>query len=166
MADEQLQHPSPWDQQRDLPAEAIDALRRPVGQVVAIVATVDADGAPRTAAFGSVRPITPRTLRFGCNRAHDTFANVVRDGRVMVAVFAPPDAAVGIRGQARVVAEQMRALPGDAVIQIDVEAVKNDFLPAAAIVTGITYTVTGEVARQLDRYLAEVEAAEPKRSPS
>ena len=130
------------------------------------MATVDADGAPRTAAFGSVRPITPRTLRFGCNRAHDTFANVVRDGRVMVAVFAPPDVAVGIRGQARVVAEQMRALPGDAVIQIDVEAVKNDFLPAAAIVTGITYTVTGEVARQLDRYLAEVEAAEPKRSPS
>jgi hypothetical protein len=148
-----------WERETALPEVAMEALRRPIGDIVAIVATVDLDGAPRTAAFGSVRPITPTRLRFGCNRAHDTFANVVRDGRVMVAVFADPDVAIGIRGRARVLREQIDSWPTDAVVEIEVESVKNDAHPMAPLTTGITYGLPAGLAERLERYVAEVEAA-------
>lgn len=147
-----------WQMRSSLPAAAMAALRRPIGEAVAIVSTVDADGAPRTAAFGSMRSISPTSLRFGCNRSHDTFANLVRDGRVMVAVFAPPDVAVGVRGRAHTLREQIPVWPTDAVIEIAVETVKNDFLPGAPIASGITYELSEDVAAQLDRYIAHVEA--------
>ena len=146
---------------QQLPAAVIEALRQPAGETVAIVATVDDDGAPRTATFGAMRPITPETLRFACNRGHVTYDNIVRDGRVMVAVFAPPDVAVGIRGRARVLEERMDTLPDDALVQIDVEHIKSDHMPNAPIASGITYTVSRGVAAHLDAVNAELEAAAP-----
>lgn len=147
----------------ELPTSVLDALRRPLGEIVAIVATVDADGAPRTAAFGSVVAISPTRLRFGCNRGHDTFANVIRDGRAMLAVFAPPDVAVGIRGRARLVREQIESWPSDAVIEVDVDNVKNDALAGIPIASGITYGLPDEVGARLERYLAEVASTGPER---
>lgn len=154
------EHAPTWEEADELPAAVIAALRRPPGEVLAIVATVDADGAPRTAAFGSIRPITPNELRFGCNRAHATFANVIRDGRVMVALFAP-DIAVGIRGRARVLKEKLDSLPRDAAIVIEVSAVKNDALPMAPVATGISYSVSAEVGERIQQCLDELEAAPP-----
>lgn len=142
-----------------LSSEVMAALRQPPGAATAILATVDADGSPRTAAFGSVRPISPTQLRFGCDRTHDTFANLVRDGRVMVAFLAPPAVAVGIRGRAWVVREQIEVWPTDAVIEIEVEAVKDDLLPGAPIVGGITYDLSNELAVRVQAYIDEVEAA-------
>lgn len=147
-----------WDHADHLPSEVIDTLRKPPGQATALVATVDDNGAPRTATFGAMRPVTPRALRFACNRSNVTYRNIVRDGRVMVAVFGPPDVAVGIRGRARVLKERMDALPENAVVHIDVEEVKNDHLPNAPIASGITYTVSAGVAAQLDTVNAELEA--------
>lgn len=123
------------------------------------MATVDADGSPRTAAFGSVRPITPHELRFGCNRTHATFTNVLRDGRVMVALFAPPDVAVGIRGTARGLEEALDCWPTDAAIVIEVSKVKNDALPAVPIESGITYSVPPAVGIRIQEYFDELEAA-------
>ena len=154
-------HTPTWEETDELPAFVISALRRPVGEVVAIVATVDVDGSPRTAAFGSVRPITSRELRFGCNRTHGTFANVVRDGQVMVALFASPDVAVGIGGRARVLKEELDCWQGDAAIAIDVSTVKNDALPMAPVESGITYSVPPEVRVRLRQYFEELEAAPP-----
>jgi hypothetical protein len=158
MADE---HAPTWVEADELPAAVIAALRQPIGQVVAIVATVDEDGSPRTAAFGSVRPITPHELRFGCNRTHATFANILRDGRLMVALFAPPDVAVGIRGRARVLKEELDCWPGDAAIAIEVSNVKNDALPMAPLESGITYSVPPAVGVRIQAYLDELEAAPP-----
>ncbi len=155
------EHAPTWKETDELPAAVISALRRPVGKVVAIVATVDADGSPRTAAFGSVRPITRQELRFGCNRTHETFANVVRDGRVMVALFVPPDVAVGIRGRARVLKEQLDCWPGDAAITIEVRTVKNDALPMAPVESGITYSVPADVGARIQQYFDELELAPP-----
>ena len=45
---------------------------------VTVVATVDEDGTPRTAPFGSVRAVTPRLLRLISARYHDTYANLAR----------------------------------------------------------------------------------------
>lgn len=154
-------HAPTWEEADELPAAVIAALRQPIGQVVAIVATVDEDGSPRTAAFGSVRPITGRELRFGCNRTHTTFANVIRDGRVMVALFAPPGVAVGIRGRARVLKEQLDCWPGDAAITIEVTKVKNDALPMAPVESGITYSVPADVGVRIQAYFDELEALPP-----
>lgn len=155
------EHSASWEMTDELPRTVILALRRPVGEIVAIIATVDADGSPRTAAFGSVRPITGRELRFGCDRRHGTFANVVRDGRVMVALFAPPDIAVGISGQARVLKEQLDCWPSDAAITIEVTTVKNDALPMAPVESGITYTVRPDVGARIEQYFDELEAVPP-----
>ena len=105
-------HAPNWEETTSCSAFVISALRRPVGEIVAIVATVDVDGSPRTAAFGSVGPITGRELRFGCNRRHGSSANVVRDGQVMVALFASPDIAVGIRGRAQPCRSNRRKMCG------------------------------------------------------
>ena len=152
------EHALTWEEADELPAAVISALLRPVGEVVAIVATVDADGSPRTAAFGSVRPIPPHQLRFGCKRTHGTFANVVRDGRVMVALFASPDIAIGIRGRARVLKEELDCWPGDAAIAIDVSKVKNDALQMAPVASGITYSVSPDVGVRIQQYFDELEA--------
>jgi hypothetical protein len=76
----------------------------------------------------------------------------------MVALYAPPDVAVGIRGRARVLKEQIDSWPTDAVIQIEIEVVENDALPIAAIAGGITHDLPDEVAARLDSYIAEVQA--------
>jgi flavin reductase (DIM6/NTAB) family NADH-FMN oxidoreductase RutF len=60
---------------------------------------MDKDGTPHTAPFGSVRAVTPRLLRLISARYHDTYANLARDGRAVVALLAPPDIAVSIRRQ-------------------------------------------------------------------
>ena len=57
---------------------------------------VDPDGTPCTAPFGSLRAATPRLLWLACLRYHDTYANLCRDGRVTVALLAPPGIAVSI----------------------------------------------------------------------
>ena len=97
------------------------------------MATVDGDGTPRTAPFGSLRAATPRLLRLACNRHHDTYANLCRDGRASVALLAPPDVAVTIRGRARVVRESMEIAEHLAAVEIDVEEVKNDMMRRGVI---------------------------------
>src|SRR6266571_2995693 len=79
---------------------------RRIGSAV-VAATVDADDGPHTAPFGSICYISPRVLRFGCDRKHETYENVRRNGKVVVSLVAPPDVAVSIKGHARVAKERM-----------------------------------------------------------
>ena len=134
---EESQERKRWRRASELPPDVFAVLRKPDGAInpITIVATVDPDGAPRTAPFGSLRAVTPELLRLVSNRYHDTYANFCRDGRVMVALLSPPNIAVGIRGQARVVKERMDSDEHDAVVEIDVEEVKNDMIrtPGSAI---------------------------------
>ncbi|MDP8958076.1 MAG: hypothetical protein M3N51_02510 [Actinomycetota bacterium] len=53
--------------------------------------------------------------------------------------------------------EQLEAAPDHAVIKIDVEEVKNDSVPEVPIASGITYSVSPEVAVWIERYNDEVE---------
>lgn len=147
-----------WDHRDDLPQEVRDVLRRPPGSVVAIVATVDGDGAPRTAAFGAMRAPSATQLRFGCRRTHDTFANIERDGRVMVSLYAAPNVAVGIRGRARVVRDHLDAMPDNALIEIEVESVKNDTVPGLPLSSGITYAMPEKHVSILHAVNAELDA--------
>jgi len=65
-------------------------------------------------------------MRFGCDRKHDTYVNIKRNGRVVVSLVASPDISVSIRGKARVAKERTELVNSDAVIEVGVEEVKDD----------------------------------------
>jgi hypothetical protein len=147
-----------WRRAPELPPEVFEVLRKPNREInpVTIVATVNADGTPHTAPFGSVRAVTPRLLRMISLHYHDTYANLCRDGRVMVALVAPPNIAVSIRGWARVVRERMNASEQSAVLEIDVGEVKNDMV-AGTIGSAITFFPRDEHQAWFEAVLTEVE---------
>ena len=148
-----------WRRATELPPEVFEVLRKPNRGInpVTIVATVDPDGTPRTAPFGSVRAVTPQLLRMISLHYHDTYKNLCRDGWVMVAVVAPPDIAVSIRGRARLVRERMNTDEQSAILEIDVEEVKNDMPRRGDIGSAITFFPQEEHRDWFEAVLAEVE---------
>jgi len=148
-----------WRRAPELPPAVFAVLHKPNRAInpIAVVATVDPDGAPRTAPFGSLRAVTPRLLRLACNHYHDTYANLCRDGRVSVALLAPPNIAVSIRGQARVVKERMDTGENFAVLEIDVEEVKNDMMRRGAIGSAVTFTPPDDLIDYYVGAIAEIE---------
>jgi hypothetical protein len=127
-----------WQTETELPPDVFEAWHKPGGAIspVAIVATVDPDGAPRTAPFGSLRAITPRLLRLFSWREHDTYANLCRDGWVSVALISP-DVAVSVTGRARVVRERSHHDEQFAILEIDIAEVKNDMAYRIVVESGI-----------------------------
>ncbi len=89
--------------------------------------------------------ISPRVLRFGCDRKHETYENIRRNGKVVVSLIAPPDVAVSIKGHARIAKERMDLVNTDAVIEVEVEEVKDDLIPGSFIVSGILYSTEKHV---------------------
>ena len=148
-----------WRRASELPPEVFAVLHKPNRAInpITIVATVDPDGTPRTAPFGSLRAVTPGLLRLACNRLHDTYANLCHDGRVMVALLAPPDIAASIRGRARVVKERMDFDEHDAVVEIDVEEVKNDMMFRGGIGSAVTFLPPENLMDYYLTAIAEIE---------
>ena len=130
-----------WRRAPELPPDVFAVLRKPNRAInpVTIVATVDPDGRPRTAPFGSLRAVSPRLLRLACNQYHDTYANMCRDGQVSVAVLAPPNIAVSIRGRARVVKEEMEIAEHLAIVELDAEEVKNNMMRRGMIKSAVGF---------------------------
>jgi len=124
----------------ELPKDVFNVWHKPDGAIspVAIISTVDADGQPRTAPFGSLRAITPKLLRFCSSHYHESYANLLRNGRVSVALVAPPDIAVSVRGRARVVKERLDFDENFAIFDVDIEIVKNDMVQRILIDSTIT----------------------------
>lgn len=151
-----------WRRSPDLPPDVFAALHKPDRAInpIAIVATVDANGTPRTAPFGSLRAITPRLLRLACNRRHDTYANLCRDERVCVALLAPPNVAVSIWGRARVVKEGMDVGAHLVVLEIDVEQVKNDMMRRGTIESAIGFAPPDDLRDFYVGAIAEIEDLE------
>jgi flavin reductase (DIM6/NTAB) family NADH-FMN oxidoreductase RutF len=153
------QPPKRWRRAAELPEEVFAILRKPNRAInpVAIASTVGEDGAPHTAPFGSLRAVTPKLLRLISARYHDTYKNMARDGRVMIAVVAAPDIAVSIRGRARVVREQMVASEESALVEIDVEEVKNDMVRSGLIESGIGFKPLAQLQEWFDSVIGEAE---------
>jgi hypothetical protein len=151
-----------WKTKPELPEYVFEALEKPDKAInpVAIVATVDADGTPRTAPFGSVRAVSRRLLRLITLRYHDTYANLVRDGRLSVAVLAPPDIAVSIVGRACVVKEKMDISEHDAIVEIDIREVKNDMVRSGVIEGAIRFSVRERDWPWFEAVLGELESME------
>ena len=113
---------------------------RRIGSAV-VVATVDDQGAPHAAPFGKyLFCLLEDQMRFGCDRKHDTYENIKRNGKVVVSLVAPPDIAVSITGKARVAKERMELVNTDAVIEVGVEELKDDLIPGSFIVSGILFS--------------------------
>ncbi len=148
-----------WRRAPELPQEVFTMLRKPNRAIrpVTIVATVDPDGTPRMAPFGSLRAATPRLLRLACANYHDTYANLCGDGRVSVALLAPPNIAVSIRGRARVIKKQMDIAEHLAIVEIDVEEVKNDMMHREVIESAVGFTPPEDLKAYYVGAIAEIE---------
>ena len=130
---------------------------RRIGSAV-VVATVDANGAPHTVPLGSICFVS-KIMRFGCDRKHDTYENIKRNGQVVVSLVAPPDIAVSIKDKARVAKEGMELVNTDAVIEVGVEEVKDDLIPGSFLVSGILYSAEKHVKDFITKYIDEVRRA-------
>lgn len=151
-----------WRRAPELPPDVFAVLHKPNRAInpITVVATVDPDGTPRTAPFGSLRAVTPSLLRLACNQYHDTYANLCRDGRVSVALLAPPNIAVSIRGRASVVQERMAIGETLAVLEIDVEEVKNDMMRRGTIESAVGFAPPEELRGYYVGAIAEIEDME------
>jgi hypothetical protein len=150
-----------WMTDTALPSEVFEAWHKPDRAIspVAIVATIDPDGAPRTAPFGSLRAITPRLLRLFSWREHETYANLCRDGSVSVALVSP-DVAVSVTGRARVVRERAHHDEQFAILEIDVDQVKNDMVYRVVVESGIEIVAKERHKPWYDAVMAELEEVE------
>ena len=148
-----------WRRAPELPPDVFAVLHKPGRAInpIAVVATVDVDGAPRTAPFGSLRAVNPGLLRLACNQYHDTYANLCRDGRVSVALLAPPNIAVSIAGRARVVQERTDTGDHLAVVEIDIEEVKNDMMRRGTIESAVGFAPPEELGAYYVGAIAEIE---------
>ncbi len=148
-----------WRRAPELPPHVFEVLHKPNRAInpIAIVATVDPDGVPRTAPFGSLRAITPKLLRLACNRRHDTYANLCGDGWVSVALLSPPDIAVSIRGRARLVQDRMAIEEHLAVLEIDVKEVKNDMMRRGVIESAVGFAPPEDLRGYYVGAIAEIE---------
>ncbi len=134
-----------WRRSPELLEDAFNAWQKANGNLnpSSVVATVDEDGSPRVAPFGSLRAVNPRLLRLIIHRYHDTLANFKRDPRTMIAMICPPDVAVSVRGLARIVEEPFSLDERYALVEIDIDEVKNDMPVRLGIKTGIAVLPTG-----------------------
>jgi hypothetical protein len=149
-----------WFTATKLPEEVFQAWVKPDKAIspVAVLATVDPDGMPRTAPFGSLRAVTPRLLRLCSMRYHDSCANLIRDGRVSIFLISPPDVAVSARGRARMVRDEMETDGDFAIFEIDIESVKNDMAYRIVIDSGIEITAKPEFQPWYDEAMEELDA--------
>jgi hypothetical protein len=150
-----------WHVEPELPPEVFEAWHKPDRAIspVAIVATVDPDGTPRTAPFGSLRAITPHLLRLFSWCGHDTYANLIRDGRVSVALISP-DVAVSVTGRARVVRERSHSDDQFAILEIDVQEVKNDMVYRITVESGIEIVAKERHQPWYDQIMTELDVLE------
>ena len=134
-----------WRRSPELLEDAFAAYAKADGQLnpSSVVATIDEDGSPRVATFGSLRAVTPKLLRLIIGRYHDTLANMKRDSRTMIAMICPPNVAVSVRGRARVVEEPFSLDENYALVEVDIEEVKNDIPNRVGLKTGIAVAPNG-----------------------
>lgn len=127
-----------------LSQEAFNLLNREITTVV--IATVDEDGCPRTAPFHWIVAKDMKTLRVAINPRHVTYENIKRDGRVMVCVMDQGNMAIGIKGRAQVIKEDMESVPWlITMVEIKIDEVKSDALAWIPIEHGVRFETTKQV---------------------
>jgi len=133
----------------ELSREAFNLLNSEITTVV--IATVDEDGCPRASPFHWIVAKDKKTLRVAVNPRHVTYENIKRDGRVMVCVLDQGNIAIGIKGRAQVVKEDIESVPWlITMVEIKIHEVKSDALAWVPITHGVRFETTKQV-KDLDR---------------
>ena len=128
----------------ELSREAFNLLNSEITTVV--IATVDEDGYPRTAPFHWIVAKDKRTLKVAVNPRHVTYENIKRDGRVMVCVLDQGNIAIGIKGRAQIIKEDMKSVPWlITMVEIKIDEVKSDALAWVPIKQGVRFETTQQV---------------------
>jgi len=138
----------------ELGQEVIDIINRLA--TIVVVATVDEDGSPRTAPFGWVYAKDVRTIRFSTSRGHDTYKNIVRDGRVMICLLEEGNTAISIKGNARVCKEQLSTREHCAMVEVDITGVKSDVTGVARVISGIRCEINEKYVEMTKGVYAEL----------
>lgn len=118
-----------------LDRRVVDLLNRRA--VTAILATVDEAGRPWTTPVNSITSVSERTIRMALERRGSALANIQRYNRVMIAILDEGDIAVGIAGHARVIKQVMDTNPLTAMVEVEVDGVKDDTWPDLVVCQGI-----------------------------
>jgi uncharacterized pyridoxamine 5'-phosphate oxidase family protein len=139
-----------------LSQDVIDIINRQA--TIVVVATVDEDGSPRTAPFGWVCAKDSSTLRFATNRNHDTYRNVLRDGRVMICLMEEGNTAISIKGNARVCKEHLSVREQSAVVEVNITGIKSDVTGVASIISGIKCEINERYVELTKRVYEELRA--------
>ena len=152
----------PWFITSELPHEVFMAFRKQNCELnpTAILATVNLDGTPHTAPFGSFRAVTPQLIRFVIFRGHKTFKNLSNNSQVALFSTCPPDIAVSINGIARTLKEQMDFDPQYAIVEISIYTVKNNMFNKGIIKSGITISPFKKHEDWFKKLIGELEELE------
>jgi len=102
-----------------------------------VVATVDESGDPWTTPVNIITSISGSIIRMALERRSTALANIQRRGRVMIAVLDEGNIAVGISGRAAVVRPMMESNPLMAMVEMEVDGVKDDTWPDLVVCQGI-----------------------------
>ncbi|MFW9908658.1 MAG: pyridoxamine 5'-phosphate oxidase family protein [Candidatus Thorarchaeota archaeon] len=134
-----------WSVLSELPDDVFQQWQKTGGSLnpSSVLASINEDGSPRTAPFGSLRAISPKLLRLLVHKSHDTLANIVRDNRIMIALVSPPNTAASVKGIARVIQHEWEGDRRYALIEIEVLEVKNDMPVQIKIESGISISPSG-----------------------
>ncbi len=106
-----------------LPERAMRYLQ--VGRLV-ILATVDERGCPDTCPISWIVALDPSTVRFAVSKEVNTYRNLQHNDSVMISLLGGA-MTLGIRGRARIIAEEIDGLPLPmAMVEVAVSEVKDD----------------------------------------
>ncbi|MBM4284268.1 MAG: hypothetical protein FJ128_03310 [Deltaproteobacteria bacterium] len=129
-------------------------------RIIAVLATVGADGGPHTCPVSLIYAADDKTLLLGMLKNSLTSANLARDGRVCLQIMAADDVVMGIKGVMRPVRDPMEASPAMALWEMQVSHVKLDTSPAQRVTQGVAADYRNDKARAFgEACFAELRAA-------
>lgn len=118
-----------------LPQNLFDILA--ARMVTVVVATIDENGWPHTAPYNQIFAPDRERLVLAISRQDETYRSLKDNGMVALAIMEEGDVAVGIKGRASVLCEQMEANCNLAAVEVRLEQVKRDNSPHYLVTQGI-----------------------------
>jgi general stress protein 26 len=131
-----------------------------LNRIIAVAATVGADGAPNTCPISLIYAKNESTLLVATLRNSTTATNLRRDGRVSLEIIGPDDLVMGIQGTMWIIKEPMDMSNAMALWEMRVEKVKQDTSSAQKVIQGPASIPRGEKAVEFENAaIAELMAA-------
>ncbi len=120
-------------------------------RIIAVAASVGADGAPNTCPITLIYAKDEKTLLIATVRHSTTANNLRRDGRISLEIMGAEDLVMGIQGTMRLIRDPMAMSEAMALWEMRVEKVKQDSSPAQKVVQGPAATLRSEKAAEFEK---------------